>query len=166
MSQSSPSTKSNTASQSPMLCHASYQASISCKDQRSIVDEAESGIFDRWIKLEVDEKDLIWCSHFRDKPNHPFVPTPTTTYSLNAKKEPTATGRPERYSLTNGYNSLLPGISARLVCDKEPSGWQSLFLGEEGPWKRDEILEGPWKRNATLYVSRIGRHRRRPPVLS
>ena len=151
MSQSTPSTGSKTASQSPM-CHASYLASMLCTDAPSIVAENDSGIFSRLVEVKIDDPDLIWCSEGNEEPDNPIVPTAYSTYLLTAGKEPMLDGDLDKYSLTDGHHSLLPGISACLKCDKEPSGWQSLNPGDQGPWKRD----------GTLYVSRSLSHRRRP----
>jgi hypothetical protein len=143
MPQSAPSTGSNTASQPPMY-HASYLASMLCDDEPSIVLEKERGIFRRLVEVKVDNEDLIWSAKGNDEPDNPFVPTVSSTYLHTAEKEPGgAGGFYDKYSLTNGHDSLLRGISAYLVCNREPTGWQSLSPGERGPWKRD----------ATLYVS-------------
>jgi hypothetical protein len=143
MPQSAPSAGSDTASQSPKY-HASYLASMLCTDEPSIVIEKERGTF-RWlVEVKVDHENLIWSSKGNDEPDNPFVPTVSSTYFLTAEKEPGgAGGFYDKYSLTNGHDSLLPGISAYLVCNRGPTGWQSLSPGNRGPWKRD----------ATLYVS-------------
>jgi len=121
-----------------------------CIDGPSIVIEKERDIFRRLVEVKVDDKDLIWSSKGNDEPGNPFVPTVSSTYFLTAEKEPGgAGGFHDKYSLTNGHDSLLPGISAYLVCNRGPTGWQSLSPGNGGPWKRD----------ATLYVSPDRRHR-------
>jgi len=111
-----------------------------CTDKLSVATVKESGIFWSLVGVKIDES-----SKGNEEPNNPSVPTVYSTYLHTAYKERGIIGGShDNYSLTNDHDTLLPGGSACLVCSREPSGWQSLTPGDQGPWKLD----------GTLYVSR------------